>query len=324
MISDSTIDKFSAKYYCMFSDPQFKKAIKQIKSSSEFKERAQQMISDTSSKIEDIAQKSSNESEQRRVDEVLPFALAPIAVPALQTAAIAIGGLVTAWFGSKLAADATIALTKTETAAQIASTPVKEIVKQTPTGSDSKGGFWKWIAGTSLVSSIAGWVASFLGIAVETATQLTIGALGAIIVGTTALAKHLIPVVSMWIRRMRADGTVAEVIFRSDEDEYRMTYSSRDYRWHLFFAGSRLLAKNASPSSEDIEQLMKTEFFKKFYNKCRQDIHAMLDDQESLAVLKVLSSTVKKNDKDLSKALSSIIDDRVKFMQYFDNPLYVS
>lgn len=311
VVSDQTIDAFSAKYYCVFADKGFQKDVEEIKTSPEFRKTADEIIRQ---QLDEVRNGVGREGEKRLDEFLLPAALAyPVIAPAVKI----VGGMVVAWFASKLAADAVVSATKDVgaaasaeaagvTAEAIKSTPVYELDPVTveapridPEGEGGgKGGFWKWFLATSFggaLSTAGHFLATLFGLGTEAAAGITMGLASAIAVGCAALAKHMLPVMVSWFRKMRETGVIASVEFDSDKDRYRMSYSIRDNKWRMYLAGSRLFSRRANPSAQEAQQAMQTEFFRKFRERCSETLHRYLDDPVNAAVI---AAMVQQNAKD--------------------------
>ena len=258
----------------------------------------------------------------------------PLVAPAVKI----VGGMVAAWLASKVAANAVISAPKADSAAvgrtaaqttaeTVAETPIADlgtVVAEAPRIPDQRGGgFWKWFLSTSiggLFGAAGSFIAELFGAGAAAAQTITIGLASAMACGCAALARHLVPVMISWVKKLRVSGVMAYADFESDGDWYRLAYSIRDNRWHMFLRGSRLLNRRANPSALEIQQVMQTEFFKRFRNRCSEILHEYLDDPVNVAVLTTLVS----QNKDELKYADELIENRESILARFDAPTFVS
>ena len=283
MISDSTIDETSAKYWCAFAD---KKLLKLLDKAMDNSTKEGKNLA----KVAKMAAQSKKKLNEGFWDNI--NAMHQVAFP------LATGNPYQPNFRALDPESGVISLQDQQRNNIIAGATAAALAG----GTLVPGG---WAAITSALLSAGGFVGSLVAPLASVATSIGTAGVMAIIGGIVSVSTYLYPRIAKLLGEVCRTGEIAKCMFEADGQNYIAVFSLSKKRWQLAYADGRWLKSRVNVGKDDTSAFFSTNFFKEFLAQCKKHIDAIYSNPQRM---ECLSTLAKMSDNASKKDMQRLID----------------
>ena len=145
--------------------------------------------------------------------------------------------------------------------------------------------------------------------------------IAAIVGGLVSVSTYLYPRIAKLVKDLMRSKEIAVCKFEADGTPYKAVFALSKKRWELLYGNNRWIRSGTKVSPQDISTFFKSQFFKKFADRCWRMMDAVYNDAESMKALETLAKMADKKSGDLIK---QVIDAKDLVNHEFKDGMFVT